>query len=739
MLTPLVTNTISMQLEAPLLQVEIDKAVKNLGPHKAPGEDGFPGLFFQKYWHIVGDAVSKAIKRFFDNGIIPRTLNKTLVVLLPKVPFPETIGQFRPISLCNFVYRVISKVMANRLKPFMHRIISPQQSAFIPGRLIQDCIVVANEAFHYIRNKKKRDQRVMALKLDLTKTFDKPGQCINFAKPELMFSPNTSYDVQKEFCDRLGVKVMGRHSRYLGLPSIHGRNKGELFSFILEKVLHKLQEWKHKFLSQAGREVLIKAVIQAIPSYVMHCYMLPKGVAALYKPMFFLGSCFKRNLFPRSNFLNATKGSHPSWLWQSLLQGRDLLLRGIRWQVGNGSNIQFWTQNWVPYQDDFYIRKPRGPFASNALVSDFITNCEWDLSKLQFCVHLEEVKFISQIPISSTSLDKIVWHYEPNGNYTIKSGYYQAILQREVNSKPEASLSSTPNKSLWKQVWNLKTLPKIRMFWWKACSNALATYENLSRRGCYCLPICPICYTKIETVEHVLFECSWTKVVWFGSSLGLRLDNISGPIVSRVQQLLDMVPSNSERIKFHRSLANIAWQIWKSRNAYVFTDVRTCPSSTISRLNCISRDFNSVFPSSLPISYRASSGIIVRDSTGSIILCYGEIICTYNPLTAELFAIQSACRLALTYGWQNVIVESDCKAAISLASSDIDPPWSLYAIVADIRIWASQLALSFLWVKRECNLASHLVAKIACISHENFLWDDSFPDVITSVARSDII
>ncbi|GJV97009.1 hypothetical protein Tco_1548586 [Tanacetum coccineum] len=287
-----------------------------------------------------------------------------------------------------------------------------------------------------------------------------------------MFSPNTPSDVQKEFCDRLGVKV-----------------------------LHKLQGWKHKFLSQAGREILRKVVIQAISSYAMHCYMLPKDCGGLgfrdlscfnlallakqgwrlfINPCSFWGRVLKGIYFLRLNFLNATKGSHPSWLWQSLLQGRDLLLHGIRWQVGNGSNIQFWTEKWVPYQDDFYIRKPRCPFASNALVSDFITNGEWDLSKLQLCVHLEEVKFISQIPISSTSLDKIVCHYEPNGNYTVKSGYYQVILQREVNSKPEDSSSSTPNKSLWKQVWNLKTLPKIKMFWWKACLNALATYENLS-------------------------------------------------------------------------------------------------------------------------------------------------------------------------------------------------------------------------------------------------------------------
>ncbi|GKB34954.1 hypothetical protein Tco_0879896 [Tanacetum coccineum] len=127
-----------------------------------------------------------------------------------------------------------------------------------------------------------------------------------------------------------------------------------------------------------------------------------------------------------------------------------------------------------------------------------------------------------------------------------------------------------------------------------------------------------------------------------------------------------------------------------------------CPSSTISRLNCISCDFNSVFPSLLPI-YCAS---VDRDESPESSL--REIISSSNPLTAELLAIRSAYRLALTYGWQNAI-------------------------------WASQLALSFSGVKRDCNLAVHLVAKIACRSHENFLWDDSFPDVISSVARSDII
>ncbi|PWA65154.1 hypothetical protein CTI12_AA306500 [Artemisia annua] len=612
MLTPVVNNDMSSKLEAPVHKVEIDKAVKSLSAHKAPGEDGFSGLFFQKYWHIVGDNVNKAIQHFFEDGVMPHSLNKTLVILIPKVSSPETVGQFRPISLCNFVYRVISKIMANRLKPYMHKIVSPQQYAFIPGRLIQDCMIVANEAFHYIRNKKKGDHKVMALKLDLNKAFDrvewdfliatlrklgfgdawckwvlacissyemdlmingdsigtiKPsrvihqgdpmspylfiivadvlsrlinnamqnsiltgikmsrncpvishiffaddslfflkakisecdyllelinryceasGQRINFSKSEVMFSPNTPMNEQTELCSRLGV-------------------------------LKKMQGWKNKLLSQAGREVLIKSVIQSIHSYTMQCYMLPKGflqkLLVHIKRFFWSGdaherhihwlswehisqskdrgglgfrdlSCFNLALlakqgwrhimnpgsfwcrvlkgiyFPHSDFPMASKDSRPSWLWQSLLQGRDLLLHGIRWQVGNGSNILFWTQKWIPYSEDFYIRQPRG-----------------------------------------------------------------------------------------------------------------------------------------ET-----------------------------------------------------------------------------------------------FPAS-------------------------------DPLMAELLAIRSACRLAITYGWRNATIESDSRVALSLASSEVEPPWALAAIVVDIKALASQLVISFSWARSECNLAAHRVAKLAFRSLDNFLWD----------------
>ena len=84
-------------------------------------------------------------------------------------------------------------------------------------------------------------------------------------------------------------------------------------------------------------------------------------------------------------------------------------------------------------------------------------------------------------------------------------------------------------------------------------------------------------------------------------------------------------------------------------------------------------------------SNRASSGIIVRDSTGAIILCSGESFPASGPLMAELLAIRSACRLAITYGWQNATVESDSRVALSLISSEVEPPWALAAIVVDIK------------------------------------------------------
>ncbi|BFG30782.1 hypothetical protein CerSpe_170560 [Prunus speciosa] len=377
---------------SPVLDEEIKEAAFQLGASKAPGPDGFSGIFYHNYWGIIREDLCKMVKAFFQGDFLVHCLNMTEIALIPKVPNPEAVTQFRPIALCNFTYKIISKILANRLKPMLAEIISPQQSAFIPGRQIQDNILLAHEAFHALKLRKKTKVYEMGLKLDMNKAYDRiewdflkemlikigfdqswvrlvmrcitsvrftvllngksgnpfkssrgirqgdpispyifilvsdvlsvmlnqavergfvqgirfsrdgptlshlffaddsilflkaterncnavasilnsychaSGQVVNFEKSSVYFSPNTP----QQLTDNPG--------KYLGLPTLWGRSKCEAMNFVKERIMSKVEGWKQKLLTQAGREILIKAVAQTIPTYPMSVFLFPGGL-----------------------------------------------------------------------------------------------------------------------------------------------------------------------------------------------------------------------------------------------------------------------------------------------------------------------------------------------------------------------------------------------------------------------------------------------------------------------------
>lgn len=133
----LITQEMNDSLLAPVTDSEIKRAVDGLGALKAPGPDGYNGMFFQKHWDIVKGEVCAAVKSFFLNGYLPDIVNEMTVALVPKISLPESIHQLRPISCCNFLPKIISKILVMRMKSMMDIIITQNQSAFIGGDLFK--------------------------------------------------------------------------------------------------------------------------------------------------------------------------------------------------------------------------------------------------------------------------------------------------------------------------------------------------------------------------------------------------------------------------------------------------------------------------------------------------------------------------------------------------------------------------------------------------------------------------
>lgn len=153
-------------LEAPVSDREIFEALKSLKPYKAPGPDGLHAGFFQRFWLIVGNLVKEEVKHIFSTAKIPGCLKETLITLIPKCKCPESINNFQPISLCNSIYKVMTKVIVARIRPLFNGIISPFQYVFVLGRKGIDNAIIVQELIHSMA-RKRGNSGVMAIKIDL--------------------------------------------------------------------------------------------------------------------------------------------------------------------------------------------------------------------------------------------------------------------------------------------------------------------------------------------------------------------------------------------------------------------------------------------------------------------------------------------------------------------------------------------------------------------------------------------
>ena len=180
---PTLTDEQHFSLNKPISDFEIECAVFQLGAHKAPGPDGIPTFFFHAFWDIVKEDVTRSVQAIFHLVSLFKPLNHSYIVLIPKKPFPDEVSHFRPISLCNVIYKVISKVMVNRLKPVMDSLITPYQNAFIQRINISGNILLSHEIMDTLKKKKWKKFSFEAIKIDISKAYDRVNW--NFLKVDL--------------------------------------------------------------------------------------------------------------------------------------------------------------------------------------------------------------------------------------------------------------------------------------------------------------------------------------------------------------------------------------------------------------------------------------------------------------------------------------------------------------------------------------------------------------------------
>jgi hypothetical protein len=309
---------------------------------------------------------------------------------------------------------------------------------------------------------------------------------------------------------------------------------------VTDRVWKKLKGWKEKSISQAGKEVLIKAVVQAIPNYVMSCYKLPDGCCDEIENMiarFWWGSqegnrkihwlswermskskntggmgfrnfnkallgkqCwrlltnenslmarfFKSRYYSRSNFLDANLGFQPSYAWRSIMQAKEVVRMGARWRIGNGNKVRIWKDGWIPNNSDSFVKGPRVQLDENALVSELIdTNSKmWRREAVRSWFNPHEAKKILSIPLSHRlPEDKIIWGWEKNGEFSVRSAYHLLADKKNCN---QPGPSSIYQESLWAKIWKAPIPNVIRNFLWRLVKHILPSRARLVKKRFRC-------------------------------------------------------------------------------------------------------------------------------------------------------------------------------------------------------------------------------------------------------------
>lgn len=444
------------------------------------------------------------------------------------------------------------------------------------------------------------------------------GQLVNRDKAAVFFSRNSSDQMKAEVRQTLNIAQEALAERYLGLPTALGRSSSEAFEYLPTRVSKVIGTWSGREASFAGREVLLKSVAQAMPTYTMSCFLLSKttcrklktpianywwggsarskhihwqswdrltvpkelggmgfrdmrnfnlamlgkqGWRLMTNPDSLCARVLKGRYFHDVDFLNCTRKKHSSHTWRAILAGREVLSQGLIKRIGDGSSTNIWRDRWIPKH---FGGKPLTPGDGQDVttVSELLLpGGQWDVAAIRQRFIQVDVDAILRVPATVQGNDVWAWEPEKHGVYSVRSAY-RLLDQRRIRNmpSPEASVSGT---EIWKANWKLKVPPKIQVFWWRVMHDFLPSKHTLHRRHVEPMAQCEVCGADEETVKHVLCDCTIAKAFWDHVK---ALSGIKLPVLHPLSWAQDLAYGRVVSVE-HQSMIIIGmYSLWMQRN-----------------------------------------------------------------------------------------------------------------------------------------------------------------------------
>ncbi|XP_073153947.1 uncharacterized protein [Henckelia pumila] len=397
---------------------------------------------FSRNLLVVSSEVTKAALRVLNDGESPKPWSKTLVTLIPKVKDAMLMKEF--------------------------------------SRLITDNIMVGFEVLHWIRNRKAGKTGYAALKLDVSKAYDRIeweflfallrhlGFKENWVKKimKCVMSVSYSFRVNQEGCPLVS------HLFFLDDRLVFFRASIDDGTRILKRnVRTSGGEWRMVDENYTGSVGIFSVSLR---------------------------------------FEEAKLGHNPSYIWRSLMWSRELLKKGLMWRVGDGKSIKIFEDKWIP---SLHLKMGNGvvQWTRDPKVSSLIIDGAWDEELITTSINAHVAGEISKIPLHSMgSVDSRFWSFDSKVWYSLRDRcrLQRGLFEHSVNQFAYLL------KRWWSFLWSLSLPPKVRLFWWSATHDCIPTNLNLGRHHVPVGSSCSLCSFPYDSTCHSLFHCAAIKHLW---------------------------------------------------------------------------------------------------------------------------------------------------------------------------------------------------------------------------------